>query len=83
MRALLGSQRDLLRKLAGQLEAATARREHLNGLLKALWLQMANLRAQAAADAVADTEISGRIRTICSEISRQASAIETVRGELP
>jgi predicted Ser/Thr protein kinase len=83
MRALLESQRDLLRKLSGQLEVASARRAHLADLLKALWLQAANLRAQAAADAVADPTISGRIRAICGEISGQAAAIETVRTELP
>ena len=83
MRTLLESQRDLLRKLAAQLETATARRELLAGLLKALWLQVANLRAQAAADAAGDTEISGRIRALCGEISGQAAAFETVRTELP
>jgi hypothetical protein len=83
MRALLESQRDLLRKLAGQLEVASSRRAHLADLLKALWLQAANLRAQIAADAVADPTISGRIRAICAEISGQEAAIETVRTELP
>ena len=41
------------------------------------------LPPETAADAVADTEISGRIRAICGEISGQAAALETVRTELP
>jgi hypothetical protein len=80
MRSLLESQRDLLRNLATQLEEASTRREHLTDLLKALWLQIANLRAQAAADSAADTEITGRIRVLCQEISAHADAVQTVRS---
>ncbi len=83
MRTLLVSQRDLLRRLAEQLEAATARRAHLADLLKALWLQVANLRAQAAADSVADAEITGKIRVLCQEIGSHAEAVETVRRIAP
>jgi predicted Ser/Thr protein kinase len=83
MRSLLVSQRDLLRSLGQQLEAASARRAHLTDLLKALWLQVANLRAQAAADAAADTEITGRIRVLCQEISAHAEAVEAVRAIAP
>jgi hypothetical protein len=83
IRALLSSQRDLLRRLGEQLETATARRAHLTDLLKALWLQIANLRAQAAADSAADTELTGRIRVLCQEIGAHAEAVETVRTIAP
>jgi hypothetical protein len=83
MRSLLSSQRDLLRRLGEQLAAATARRAHLNDLLKALWLQSANLRAQAAAESVADPELTGRIRILCQEIGAHAEAVQTVRAIAP
>jgi hypothetical protein len=79
MRALLESQRDLFRKLAAQLDAASVRRAHLNDLLKALWLQTANLRAQVAADAPTGAEISGRVKALCADIDAHVRAAETVR----
>jgi predicted Ser/Thr protein kinase len=82
-RALLVPQRDLLRQLNQRLAEATDRRAQLLDLLRTLWLQVANLRAQAAADAAADTEVTGKIRILCQEISAHADAAQVVRAIAP
>jgi geranylgeranyl pyrophosphate synthase len=79
MRSLLEGQRDLLRGLATQLEAAEQRRTHLTDLLRTLWLQVASLRAEAAHDALAETTASGKIRAACEEIGNYLDAAATVR----
>ncbi|MEK6769006.1 MAG: hypothetical protein AABY85_08470, partial [Gemmatimonadota bacterium] len=83
LRQMLANQGDLLRRLAEQLEAATRRRERLLDLLRTLWLQVANLRAEAARDALADADVTGRIRAAVAEIGAYTEASATLRIETP
>ena len=80
-RALLAGQRDLLRQLDRRLAEVTGRRARLVDLLRTMWLQVAALRAEAAHDTLAVTEISGRIKALCTEIDAHVKATETVRME--
>jgi hypothetical protein len=61
LRQMLTNQRDLLRRLADQLAATMRRRERIVDLLRTLWLQVANLRADAARDTLTDADLSGRM----------------------
>jgi hypothetical protein len=80
MRQLLASQLDLAKRLAGQLDAARERHARMKGLLKTLWLQLADLRAQAAQEVLRDDEITGKIRAVCEDIEIHVAATdETVR----
>jgi hypothetical protein len=78
-RALLAGQRDLLRQLDHRLAAATDRRTWLMELLRTMWLQLANLRAEAARDALEATEVSARVRALCTEIEAQVLVAEQLR----
>jgi len=82
-RALLAGQRDLLRHLDQRLAEVTERRARLVDLLRTMWLQIATLRAEAAHDTMAVTEISGRIKALCTEIDAHVQAAETVRRIAP
>jgi len=81
-RALLANQRDLLRQLDARLATLGERRARLLDLMRTTWLQLANLRAEAAHDTLAVTEISGRIKVLCTEIDAHVKAAETVRLEM-
>ena len=81
-RALLAGQRDLLRQLDQRLAEVSARRARLLDLMRTMWLQVATLRAEAAHDTLAVTEISGRIKVLCTEIDAHVKAAETVRLEV-
>jgi len=81
-RAVLVPQRDLLRQLGRRLAEVTDHRARLVDLLRTMWLQVANLRAEAAHDTLAVTEISGRIKALCTEIDAHVKAAETVRLEV-
>ena len=76
MRRLLSRQLDLAQRLASQLNEARNRRERLLGLLKTLWLQLAELRAGSARQWLATDEISGKIRAVCEDIERHVAALE-------
>jgi len=80
-RALLVHQRALLRRLDERVKESTERRSRLADLLRTMWLQVATLRAEAAHDTLAVTEISGRIKALCTEIDAHVQAAETVRLE--
>jgi len=82
MRELLEGQRQLLEKLAGQRDSVGRRQEHLLGLLRTLWLQMAALRAGAAREQLEDAAVSGRVREVCLEIAAQVAATEEVQAAL-
>jgi hypothetical protein len=81
MRKLYASQLELLRRLDQQRLDAEARRSRYSELLRTLWLQVASLRAQMAADNAQVTEVSGRIREICRSVqhdvegAREAAAV--------
>jgi len=80
-RALLVHQRALLRRLDERVKELTERRSRLADLMRTMWLQVATLRAEAAHDTLAVTEISGRIKALCTEIDAHVQAAETVRVE--
>jgi hypothetical protein len=81
-RALLVHQRALLRRLDERVKELTEQRSRLADLMRTMWLQVANLRAEAAHDTLAVTEISGRIKVLCTEIDAHVKAAETVRLEI-
>jgi hypothetical protein len=83
LRQMLTSQRDLLKRLADQLAVTMRRRERIVDLLRTLWLQVANLRADAARDTLADADPSGRIRSIVAEIGAYSEAAATVMLDTP
>lgn len=76
MRTLLEGQLALLRDIANRREALLQRRTMLHEQLKTLWLQIANLRAQAAAPSADSSELSGRIRALCRGIEQRVAAID-------
>ncbi len=76
LRELSQTQLDLTRRLAERLHAAKERHLSLVGLLKTLWLQIANLRAQSAREAFDSQEVSGKIRALCDEIEGYVAATE-------
>ena len=81
-RAVLVPQRELLRKLSQRLAEVTERRVRLVDLLRTMWLQVATLRAEAAHDTMAATEISGRVKALCADVDAHVRAAEIVRTEL-
>jgi len=81
-RALLLHQRELHVRLDQRLAEVSERRARLLDLMRTMWLQVANLRAEAAHDTLAVTEISGRIKLLCTEIDAHVKAAETVRLEI-
>ncbi len=74
MRDLLRQQLDLAQSLADQLEAANERRARLLDMLKTLWLQVANLKAQTQGTVADSSEITGKIRAISDDIKRYVEA---------
>jgi predicted Ser/Thr protein kinase len=68
MRALLKSQLELVRRLGSRLEVAAERRAQLIDMLKTLWLQIANLRAQTAEESLEGREVTERIHRLCAAI---------------
>ena len=78
MRELLSNQLKLVRRMADALEHSTARRSRLMEMLNTLWLQMGNLRAEAARESLESEEVTGKIRAICEEIERHAEATEEI-----
>ncbi len=74
MRELLRQQLEFAQGLADQLEAANDRRARLLDMLKTLWLQVANLKAESEDAAFDSGEISGKIRAISDDIKRHVEA---------
>jgi hypothetical protein len=68
MRMLLESQLELLRRLSARLEGATTHRAHLVGMLRTLFLYVANLRARTAEESLESGEITSHIRELCDAI---------------
>jgi hypothetical protein len=68
MRTLLKGQLELVRRLGARLEAAAEHRAQLVGMLKTLWLQIANLRAQTAEESLEGRELTERIHGLCAAI---------------
>ena len=68
MRMLLESQLELLRRLSARLEGATTHRQHLVGMLRTLFLYVANLRARTAEESLESGEITAHIRELCDAI---------------
>ncbi len=81
IRKLYASQLELLRQLAQRRLDAESRRARYAELLRTLWLQVASLRAQVAADNAQAVDLSGRIRAICASVEyevhglREATAV--------
>jgi len=80
MRELLRQQLEFVQGLADQLEAANDRRARLLDMLKSLWLQVANLKAQVTMQGFDSSEISQKVRAIAEDVQhyREAS-VETVK----
>ena len=76
LRDLLRQQLDLAQSLADQLEAANERRARLLDMLKTLWLQVANLKAQANDAGLDSGEITGKIRAIGDDMKRYVEALK-------
>ena len=76
MRLLLEEQVALYHKLEDRLKRANERRTHLTDMLRSLWLQTANLRAQSASNYLDNNEITGKIRAVCEDIERHVNATE-------
>lgn len=74
MRELLSDQLNLMRQLVSTLERAKERRSRLLEMLHTLWLQVGNLRAQAARETIEDREITQKIRALCDDIDRHTEA---------
>ena len=70
MRMLLESQLELLRRLSARLEGATTHRAHHVGMLRTLFLYMANLRARTAEESLESGEITTNIRALCDAIEQ-------------
>ena len=79
MRALLQQQMRLMGALDARLSAAGERRGRRLEMLKALWLEVANLRAQAAGRAPGPGGTTDRVRDLCARI---AAAHETSSTEV-
>jgi hypothetical protein len=74
MRELSQNQLELLQRLDRRLENAKERRARMLQMLQTLWLQVAELRAQAAEDSSRGTEVTGKILAICGDIREYVSA---------
>ena len=71
MGRLYASQLELLRRLARQREELASRRARYVELLRTLWLQVAALRAQDAADEMQLGDVTGRIRDLCRSVRHE------------
>jgi hypothetical protein len=88
MRDLLKSQLELVRRLSARLEAAAEHRTQLLDMLKTLWLQIANLRAQTAEESLEGRDVTDRIHRLCTAIEAHADsevriAVESAGGASP
>ena len=79
MRSLLQQQMRLMGALDARLSAAGERRGRRLEMLKALWLEVANLRAGAAGRAPGRGGTTDRVRDLCARI---AAAYETPSSEV-
>jgi Protein kinase domain len=80
MRSLFEQQMQLLGALDARLSAAVERRGRRLEMLKALWLEVANLRAEAAGRVPGRGQTSERVRSLCARI---AAAHEGPTAEVP
>lgn len=76
MRDMLTQQLDLAQSLADQLEEARERRARLLNMLKTLWLQIANLKAQVTTEGFDSSEMSQKVRAIAEDVQRYREASE-------
>ena len=80
MRDLLATQLDLMRRLVARGEQIGARRLRLEEMLRALWLQLSTLRANAANRDTATEGITDRIRDVCAAVAEHVSATAGVES---
>ena len=84
MRELLRQQLEFVKGLADQLEAANDRRARLLDMLKSLWLQVANLKAQVTMQGFDSSEISQKVRAVAEDVQRYHEALkETEKMVVP
>ena len=79
MRTLLQQQMRLMGALDARLSAAGERRGRRLEMLKALWLEVANLRAQAAGRGPGRGGTTDRLRALCARI---AASYETPTADV-
>ncbi len=76
MRDMLKQQLELAQGLTDRLGEARERRTRLLNMLKTLWLQVANLKAQVTTEGFDSSEISQKVRAIAEDVQRYREASE-------
>jgi hypothetical protein len=80
MRALLEKQLELIRGLSRRIEEAREARTRRVEMLKTLALHLASLRARSAETPSEVRSLSERVRALCDDIGRQATALSEARA---
>lgn len=80
---MLTTHCDLFCRLSEQMADASQRYDRLLDLRHTLWLQVADLNAEAAREVLDGSEVSGRIRAAVAEIGAYADASATLRFDMP
>ncbi len=79
-RELLAEQLELARRMITQFESAKERRDRLLEMLKTVWRQVSNLKAQAADPTFDGREVSAKVRAISDDMRRyQEASDETIQ----
>jgi serine/threonine protein kinase len=73
MRELFIAQLALIRRMSERLDKVSTRRARVYELLRMLWLQLADLRGAAVRND-ADSDITGRIRSVIADAARASEA---------
>jgi predicted Ser/Thr protein kinase len=76
MEELLRNQLLLSRRIAKRLATARERHNHMNEMLKLLWLHVSDLRTSDTQEKHDASEITGKIRAVCEDIERHVAATE-------
>jgi hypothetical protein len=84
VRRLLESQRDLWRRLQERIREKESRRDRLRDQLMTLWMQLLELDSRLTRGAPVDTELTGRVRALATDLGHVGDALsETERYLLP
>jgi serine/threonine protein kinase len=75
MRELYVAQLALIRRMSDRLDEVSGRRARVYELLRMLWLQLADLRGEAARND-AQSDVTGRIRSVIADAARASAAYQ-------